>query len=94
MKSDRIAWVLMFMALLVVGHLILIYIDLWACYDLLQGRIKEQGYGVNLNDTVTCGSLEEVYQKAVNQYLSIALALATGGAVAHAAKKDGSDGES
>lgn len=86
MLPKHTSWILAFVGMLMLGHLGIIYIDLWACYGIVQDTIdgKIDPSFVQGSD---CGDLEETYQSAVDKYLAIALALITGGAAGAAATK-------
>ena len=61
------------------GHLGIIYIDLWMCYDVVQDTLDGK-IDPSFVQNSDCRNLEETYQSAVDKYLAIALALITGGA--------------
>ena len=89
-------WLLIFFAMLIAGHLAIIFSDVYLCAWYGMQQVNEGGTtALDLSNT-GCPTVEETYQQAVDKYLAIVLALLGGGAAGVAMmtgkRKDDDDG--
>jgi len=96
LQARHTSWLLIFFGGLILGHLGIIYADVYLCG--WYGTQLVHGVGTAQLDVFSsdCDAVEETYQEAVDKYLAIVLALLSGGAAGVAAtvktKKDDEDG--
>ena len=96
MSPRHTSWLLIFFGCLILGHLGIIYTDVYLCGWYGMQQIEEGGAAALDLSNTTCVAPEETYQEAVDKYLAIVLALMGGGAAGvvatSKAKKEDEDG--